>query len=50
MPHLDHIERNANLARAFTPLSARERRRLADSIESGRKLAMRQFFSLHEDA
>ena len=50
MPRLEHIERNAALARAFSPMSTRERRRLADSIESGRKLAMRQFFSAHEDA
>lgn len=50
MPRLDHIERNASLARAFSPMSARERRRLADSIESGRKLAMRHFFSVHQDA
>jgi uncharacterized protein len=50
MPRLEHIERNAAFARAFTPMSARERQRLADSIESGRKLAMRQFFSFHEDA
>jgi uncharacterized protein len=49
MPHLDHIERNAAFARAFTPMSARERRRLADSVESGRKLAMQQFFDGHED-
>ena len=37
MPQLEHIERNAALARAFTPMSTRERRRLADSIESGAK-------------
>ena len=37
------------LARAFTPMSTRERRRLSDSIESARKLAMRQFFRVHED-
>ena len=49
MPRLEHIERNAALARAFTPMSARERRRLADSIESSRKLAMQQFFSAHQD-
>jgi uncharacterized protein len=50
MPHLEHIERNAALASAFKPMSARERRRLADSIESGRKLAMLHFFSVHKDA
>jgi predicted aldo/keto reductase-like oxidoreductase len=49
MPHLDHIESNAALARAFTPISTRQRRRLEESIESGHKLAMQQFFSAHED-
>lgn len=50
MPRPEHIDANAALARAFSPMSARQRRRLADSIESGRKLAMRHFFSDHEDA
>jgi aryl-alcohol dehydrogenase-like predicted oxidoreductase len=49
MPQLDHIERNVVLARAFTPMSTRQRRQLEESIESGRKLAMHQFFSAHED-
>jgi hypothetical protein len=49
MPRIEHIERNAVLARAFTPMPTRERRRLQQSIESGRKLAMHQFFSDHED-
>src|ERR1035437_6098590 len=43
MPRIEHIERNAALARAFTPMSIRERRRLQQSIESGPKLAMHQF-------
>ena len=50
MPRLDHIEGNAALARAFTPMSTRQRRQLEESIESGRKLAMHQFFRTHEDA
>jgi aryl-alcohol dehydrogenase-like predicted oxidoreductase len=50
MPRLEQIESNAALARAFKPMSARERRRLVDSIETSRKLAMRQFFSAHVDA
>jgi predicted aldo/keto reductase-like oxidoreductase len=50
MPRPEHIERNADLARAFTPMSARERRRLVNSIEASRKLAMRQFFRTHADA
>jgi len=49
MPRLQNIESNAALARAFTPMSARERRRLVDSIESTRKLAMHQFFRDHRD-
>jgi len=49
MPQLEHIERNVVLARAFTPMSTRQRRQLEESIESGRKLAMHQFFSTHED-
>src|ERR1019366_500081 len=49
MPHLDHIDTNAALARAFTPMSTRQRRRLEESIESGHKLAMHHFFSDHED-
>ncbi len=49
MPHLEHIERNVALTRAFTPMSARERRRLSNSIENARKLAMREFLSAHED-
>ena len=49
MPRLEHIERNAVLARAFTPMPARQRRQLEESIESGRKLAMHQFFSAHQD-
>ena len=50
MPRLEHIERNVVLARAFTPMPARERHQLQESIESGRKLAMHRFFSVHEDA
>src|SRR5205814_2928227 len=40
MPQFEHIERNALLARQFKPLSARDRQRLEQSIDSGRKLAM----------
>lgn len=50
MPRLEHIDHNAALARAFSPMSSRQRRRLADSIESGRKLSMIRFFATHEDA
>jgi hypothetical protein len=50
MPRLEHIESNAALARAFKPMSARQRRHLEESIESGHKLSMRQFFCDHQDA
>lgn len=49
MPRIEYIERNAALAREFTPLSTRQRRRLIKSIEESRKLAMLQFFRNHED-
>jgi predicted aldo/keto reductase-like oxidoreductase len=50
MPHLDHIDHNAEFARAFTPMPPRERRELEESIESSKKLAMQEFFRSHEDA
>jgi len=50
MPKLEWIEANAALARAFKPMSRRERRRLVDSIETGRKQAMLHFLRDHEDA
>ena len=49
MPQLVHIEHNAALAREFKPLSSHERRRLVNSIEEGRKLAMAHFFRNHDD-
>ena len=48
MPRLEHIESNAALA--FKPMSARQRRHLDESIESGHTLAMRQYFCDHQDA
>lgn len=50
MPRLEHLERNAALARAFKPMPARQRKRLSDSIETGKKLAMARFFRDHQDA
>lgn len=50
MPELGHLDRNAALARAFTPLSRRARRRLVDSIERRRVHAMVEFLRDHEDA
>ena len=49
MPRLEHIESNAALARTFKPMSTRQQRQLEESIESGRKLAMHQFFAAHQD-
>ncbi len=49
MPHLDHIDHNAELARNFSPMSGRERRKLEESIEANRKVAMATFFSHHAD-
>ena len=49
MPQFEHIERNALLARDFRPMSSRERQRLEQSIDSGRKLAMMRFLDGHED-
>lgn len=50
MPKPELIENNAALARAFKPMSARNRRRLSESIENSRKQAMHRFFRDHEDA
>jgi len=50
MPRLEHIAANAEFARDFRPMSARERRRLSESIAAERKLAMIEFFRQHLDA
>lgn len=50
MPRVEHIEKNAELVRNFTPMSSRQRQKLEKSIETSRKLAMLQFFAGHEDA
>jgi predicted aldo/keto reductase-like oxidoreductase len=50
MPRFEHIEHNAKFAQSFTPMSVRERRRLEQSIESGRKLALINFLADHQDA
>lgn len=49
MPKIDLVEINAAFARTFSPLSRRERNRLADSIQASRKQAMHRFLSDHED-
>src|SRR5258708_7353500 len=50
MPKPEFIERNTALARAFTPMSEAERRRLTDSIAAARKVSLVEFFRLHQDA
>jgi predicted aldo/keto reductase-like oxidoreductase len=49
MPRIEHLEQNAAFARAFTPMSERQRRKLEQSIAPVRKTALRKFFSEHED-
>src|SRR5262249_61812284 len=50
MPKPEFIERNIELARAFTPMSGAERRRLTDSITAERKVSLATFFRDHLDA
>ncbi|MBL9134512.1 MAG: aldo/keto reductase [Verrucomicrobiales bacterium] len=50
MPNPGFIERNASLARSFSPLSRRERNRLVESIDVTRQHAMLRFFRNHVDA
>jgi aryl-alcohol dehydrogenase-like predicted oxidoreductase len=50
MPKPEFIERNIELARAFTPMSDADRRRLTDSIAAERKVSLVEFFRLHQDA
>jgi hypothetical protein len=49
MPKFEFLERNIALARAFTPMSGPERRRLTDSIAAERKVSLATFFSGHID-
>jgi predicted aldo/keto reductase-like oxidoreductase len=50
MPQPDYIEHNAAFARAFKPLSVRQRHQLQQSIADSHKLALHRFFADHEDA
>jgi predicted aldo/keto reductase-like oxidoreductase len=50
MPKPEFIERNIELARAFTPMTGAERRRLTDSIAAERKVSLSTFFRDHSDA
>lgn len=50
MPTPELIESNATFARTFKGMSLREREDLKNSIDSGRKHAMHEFFRDHEDA
>jgi uncharacterized protein len=49
MPRLEHIEQNVAFAKDFSPMSSRQRRRLEQSIDTGKKMAMERFFGDHED-
>lgn len=49
MPRFEHIEQNARLARCFSPMSLRRRRRLEQSIDANRSWAMLQFLDHHQD-
>jgi uncharacterized protein len=49
MPKPQFIERNIELARAFTPMSEPERKRLTDSIATERKVGLVEFFRQHQD-
>jgi len=50
MPRLEHIEKNASLARTSKRLSGSQRRKLSESIEAEKKFAMLRFFAAHQDA
>ncbi|MDG3005063.1 aldo/keto reductase [Paludisphaera mucosa] len=50
MPKLEFIDRNIEIARAFAPMPADERKRLSDSIATERKAAVVEFFRDHRDA
>jgi len=49
MPRLEFLEQNAATARAFKPLSADERRRLAETIDTKRQTAFIRFLQHHTD-
>ena len=49
MPKVEYIEHNASFAKNFSPMAPAERRKLEQSIESGKKLAMLNFLQNHED-
>jgi hypothetical protein len=49
MPRLEHIESNAAFARAFAPITEKERRGISESIEKAKKLSMFNFFQNHRD-
>jgi uncharacterized protein len=49
MPKTEFIERNAELARTFKPMTAPEKQQLRDSIAHTRKVAMGRFLQDHLD-
>ena len=50
MPKPEFIDRNIELARAFTPMSDADRRLLTNSIAAERKVSLIEFFRDHQDA
>lgn len=49
MPKIEHIHTNVELARNFSSMSTRDRRRLSESISLERQVAMSRFFEDHLD-
>lgn len=50
MPKPDLIQKNAQLARAFKPMSARQRSKLTEAIDAKHALSMHRFLADHADA
>jgi predicted aldo/keto reductase-like oxidoreductase len=50
MPKFDHIEENCRLAKAFKPLPASEKKKMADELSAKYKAQLDHFFSNHIDA
>jgi hypothetical protein len=50
MPKPEFIERNIELARAFTPMPEADRKHLTESIATERKVSLVEFFRQHQDA
>ncbi len=50
MPRPEFIEKNAEVARHFEPMSAADRRKLTESISAAKKVSLGAFLSDHADA